>query len=148
MSISSSLQPDTWGRLSQLPWVDQCFPLRKKPGRGIPLLALPPVSPCQLLRPSRISQISNFPNQQQKHDGGMADDVLGGFLCRWELQCGGLDAALVAPWAFQGKIWNSGDEKPKFGSHLQLPALWLPILWVTWSQQHQEQGTTWLGMEE
>lgn len=31
----------------------------------------------------------------------MADDVLGGFLCRWELQCGGLDAAPRG--LFQGK---------------------------------------------
>lgn len=45
---------------------------------------------------------------------------------------GAPDAALVAPWVFPGKMWDSGDERLRFGSHSPPPALWLPILGATW----------------
>lgn len=104
--------------------------------------------PCQLLRPSHISQISYFPKQQQNTMGGTADDALGGFLCRWKLHCRGLDAAL---WALPGKMWDSGDERPRFGSHLHPQPCGCPPWGAPGShcpRQHREQGTPWMGVEK
>lgn len=127
VSISSSLQPDTWGRLSQLPWVDQCF--LPKTGRGIPLLTPAPVSCASSAGLHAFPKLATSQNSSRNTMGGMADDVLGGFLCRWELHCGGLD---TASWALPGKMWDSGDERPRFGSPLHSQPCGCPSWGPTW----------------